>query len=340
MSTADMLPKHLPAAAPEWPRLSAGPQIVSQLRYRNFDYLRLFLAIEVVAGHLWAGLMRPGNFWVPIPPVAAFVGLSGFLIPQSLERSRDLWHFAWKRVVRTIPALVPLMVAIGIVFGFKRVLGAIAQYLTAGYYGKFVGVTLPLWSLIVEDALYACIAMLFVVGLYRKVWVTLPILAALIFGATYIKDPMTEYRLFHTSIAFFTGNLVYIFHDQVRRIPWFVPAAVTAASLTGYLDFLGRLGFPVLIGTVIVLAITLPQLSWRIPDLSYGIYIWHAPIMLALLGPFAMARAMPWIIVTSVLTLVAALMSWYLVEKRALRHKDAPPTWMQWRSQNTLRLAD
>jgi hypothetical protein len=208
-----MLPKHLPAAAPEWPRLSAAPQIVSQLRYRNFDYLRLFLAIEVVAGHLWAGLMRPGNFWVPIPPVAAFVGLSGFLIPQSLERSRDLWHFAWKRVVRTIPALVPLMVAIGIVFGFKRVLGAIAQYLTAGYYGKFVGVTLPLWSLIVEDALYACIAMLFVVGLYRKVWVTLPILAALIFGATYIKDPMTEYRLFHTSIAFFTGNLIYIFHD-------------------------------------------------------------------------------------------------------------------------------
>ncbi len=62
MSTADMLPQRLPVAAPEWPRLSAAPLAISQPRYRNFDYLRLFLAIEVVAGHLWAGLMRPGIF--------------------------------------------------------------------------------------------------------------------------------------------------------------------------------------------------------------------------------------------------------------------------------------
>jgi peptidoglycan/LPS O-acetylase OafA/YrhL len=232
------------------------------------------------------------------------------------------------------------MVAIGIVFGFKRVVGAIVQYLTAGYCGQFVGVTLPLWSLIVEDALYACMAVLFAVGLHRKAWVTLPIIAALIVADPHIKDVMTEYRLFQTSIAFFTGNLVYIFHDQVKRIHWFLPAAIVGASLLGRLDFLGHAAFPVLIGSVIALAITLPQISWRIPDLSYGIYIWHAPIMLALLGPFAMARATPWIVVTSVLSFVAAMLSWYLVEKRALRHKDGPPAWLRWRRQNTLRLTN
>ncbi|MCC7476389.1 MAG: glycosyltransferase [Pirellulales bacterium] len=291
-------------------------------RYPNFDYLRLFLAIEVIAGHLWAGLMRPGHLWIPIPAVAAFVGLSGFLIPQSLERSRDMWHFAWKRIVRTIPALIPLLVAIGIVFGFKRVLGAILQYLTAGYRGEFVGVTLPLWSLIVEDALYACMAVLFVFGVHRNFWLISGIVTALLVGGEQVSDYMTKYRLFDTSTAFFVGTLVYIFHERIRRLHWIIPGFGLLASLMGWLDFAGRLGFPFLIACVIILAITLPQLKWKIPDLSYGAYIWHAPILLALLAPVGMARAMPWVVATCLLTLLASLGSWYLVEKRALRHKD------------------
>jgi peptidoglycan/LPS O-acetylase OafA/YrhL len=313
----------MPAATAPKSRVLSNELAISQIHYRNFDYLRLFLAIEVVAGHLWAGLMRPGHFWIPIPAVAAFVGLSGFLIPQSLERSRNLWHFGWKRVLRTMPALVVLLIAIAIVFGRKPALGAFVQYLTAGYRGQFLGVTLPLWSLIVEDALYASVALLFVFGMHRKIWVTLPIIAGLMVGATYVTDAMTDYRLFQTSIAFFTGNLVYIFHDRVRRIPWWIPAAGVAASLIGWLDFTGRVGFPFLIASVIVLAITLPQIRWEIPDLSYGTYIWHGPIMMYLLANVAMARAMPWVVTTSVVTLIAALLSWYLVEKRALRLKNA-----------------
>ena len=164
---------------------------------------------------------------------------------------------------------------------------------------------MPLWSLIVEDALYACLALLFVFGMHRKVWVTLPILACLIISSSRITDAMTDYRLFQTSIAFFTGNLVYIFHDRVRRIPWWIPAVAVAASLMGWLDFTGRVGFPFLIASVIVLAITLPQIRWGIPDLSYGTYIWHGPLMMYLLANVAMARAMPWVITTSALTLGA-----------------------------------
>ncbi len=328
MATADALPHLLTASAAPKLRVLRSELAAAQIHYRNFDYLRLFLAIEVVAGHLWAGLLRPGNFWIPIPAVAAFVGLSGFLIPQSLERSRNLWHFAWKRVLRTIPALVVLLIAIAIVFGRKPAIGAIVQYLTAGYRGQFLGVTLPLWSLIVEDALYASLALLFVFNMHRKAWVTLPLLACLIIGSTYITDAMTDYRLFQTAIAFFTGNLVYIFHDRVRRIPWWVPAAAIAASLMGWLNFMGHIGFPFLIANVIVLSITLPQIPWEIPDLSYGIYIWHGPIMMYLLANIAMARATPWIAVTSVLTLVVAAMSWYLVEKRALKFKNVRmPGW-------------
>jgi peptidoglycan/LPS O-acetylase OafA/YrhL len=147
---------------------------------------------------------------------------------------------------------------------------------------------------------------------------------------------VTNYRLIQTPVAFFAGNLVYIFRNQMRQVPWWVPAVIIAASLiawrhtglfdlsseAGQVDLMERIAFPFVIASAIVLAITLPQIRWEIPDLSYGTYIWHGPIMMYLLVNVAMAPAVPWIIASSVLTLVAALLSWYLVEKRALRLKN------------------
>jgi peptidoglycan/LPS O-acetylase OafA/YrhL len=319
---AEAIPQSISAVAAPKARLLTSELALSQIHYRNFDYLRLFLAVEVVALHLWAALTRGGELWVPIPPVVTFVGLSGFLIPQSLERSRNLWHFGWKRVLRTMPALLVLLLVIAMVFGLKPAIGAFEQYLTAGYHGQFLNVTLPLWSLIVEDVLYACMALLFVFGAHRKLWVTLPILACLIVGRCYATDVMTDYRLLRTSAAFFAGNLVYIFHDRVRRLPWWLAATAVVASLAGWLDFIGKANSPFSVAAVIVLALTLPQIRWRIPDLSYGIYIWHGPVLLYLAVNVAMAPAMPFVVATSVITIAAALLSWYVVEKHALRLKN------------------
>ncbi len=292
-----------------------------ETRNHNFDYLRLFLAVEVVAMHLNAGLLL-GNLWVPIPPVAAFVALSGFLIPQSLERSRSLGHFAWKRALRTLPALVPLMLAIGLAFDVKHVERAIIQYLSAGYHSMFAGCVLPLWSLIVEDGLYMAIALLFVLGSHRKAWVTIAILGALLTVQANIDDHVFDYRFLQTSIGFFIGNLAFIYKDGLAKLHWAWPAAVLVAAVAGWLTFLGMFVFPLIIGCVVVLAMTLPKIKWGVPDLSYSIYIWHAPIMLALLGPWAMPRDARWVTATVVLTLIASTCSWYLVEKPALKLKD------------------
>lgn len=290
-------------------------------RNHNFDYLRLFLAVEVVAMHLNAGLLR-GNLWIPIPPVAAFVALSGFLIPQSLDRSRNLGHFAWKRVLRTLPALVPLMLAIGLAFDAKHVERALIQYVSAGYHSMFQGCVLPLWSLIVEDGLYAAIALLFVLGAHRKAWLTSAIIGGLLVARANIDDNVFEYRFLQTSIGFFVGNLAFILKDRLAKVHWAWPAAILGGAIAGWLTFLGPLLFPLTMGCVVVLAMTLPQMKWGIPDLSYSIYIWHAPIMLALLGPWAMPRDASWVSATVVLTLIASTFSWYLVEKPALRLKD------------------
>lgn len=293
-------------------------------RNHNFDYLRLFLAVEVVAMHLNAGLLR-GNLWVPIPPVAAFVALSGFLIPQSLERSRSLGHFAWKRALRTLPALIPLMLAIGLAYDVKHVERAIIQYLSAGYHSMFQGCVLPLWSLIVEDGLYAAIALLFVFGSHRTAWLTTAIIGVLLVAQARIDDHVFDYRFLQTSIGFFVGNLAFIWKDRLSKVHWAWPAVTLSAAVAGWLAFLGPLVFPLIIGCVVVLAMTSPQIRWGIPDLSYAIYIWHAPIMLALLGPWAMPRDARWVTATVVLTLVASTLSWYVVEKPALQLKNWRP---------------
>lgn len=294
---------------------------MGETRNHNFDYLRLFLAFEVLALHLHAGLLL-GTLWVPIPPVAAFVALSGYLIPQSLERSRGLRHFAWKRGLRTLPALVPLLIAIGIAFDLKHVERAVVQYVSAGYHSQFQGCVLPLWSLIVEDGLYAIIALLFVLGAHRNAWVTTAILAGLMGLQATISDAMFDYRFLQTSIAFFIGNLAFIWREKLLAVHWGWPAAVLGMSVAGWLTLPAPLAMPATIASVVVLAMTLPRIPWGVPDISYAVYIWHAPIMLALLGPWAMARDWRWVTATTALTIVASTLSWYLVEKPALRLKD------------------
>ena len=296
-------------------RCSSFEQIA---RFNNFDYLRLFLAIEVVVGHFWAGMLHPVPLAMPIPPVAAFVGLSGFLIPQSLDRSRTLRQFARKRVLRTIPALIPMLLAITVIWGPAGARGAITQYLTAGYHGVFRGVTLPLWSLIVEDALYLVAALLFLANVHRRWKVPAATLAALLVIDAVVSDEVTRYRLLSTSIAFFAGMLVASFYDVLRRRSWAWPALGATAAVSHRLVFLGSAEAPFLIACVLVVAITLPQVRWKPPDLSYGIYIWHAPIMLALLEG-GMTRGAVWLSAAAAATIGMAAASWYLVEKPALR---------------------
>jgi peptidoglycan/LPS O-acetylase OafA/YrhL len=291
------------------------------VRYRNFDYLRLLLSLEVVAMHLKAGLLTRGGLWIPIPPVPAFIALSGFLIPQALGRSQSIWHFGRNRVLRTLPALVPLMVAMSLVFGFSAAGGALLQYISAGYLGQFRGVTLPLWSLIVEDGLYVFAALLFLLSLQKSPLAMALIIVVLLISEVHTADAMTRYRLFQTSSAFFAGCLLNIYHAHLRRVSWVVPALVVIVCEVGWANGLGVATLPLFMAATLSLAICLPQGQLRLPDLSYGIYIWHAPIMIALLDPVGMGRNVRWVIATVLVTICFAALSWYCVEKPFLRFK-------------------
>jgi hypothetical protein len=56
-----------------------------------------------------------------------------------------------------------------------------------------------------------------------------------------------------------------------------------------------------------VLAMTLPEATLKIPDHSYGVYVWHAPIYIALWLSGWMQRGYIWVTASSIATILISL---------------------------------
>lgn len=295
---------------------------MKQNYFPSTTLLRLFLALEVVVMHTGLPL------GVPISPVACFVCLSGFLIPESFAASRNWGHFAWKRVLRVMPGFLASLVLVAALFGPRVLPATLVCYLTMGLIraGTANG---PLWSLMLEEVLYAWH------GLTRSLIKNLP---AISIGSLVVisiawwwisdfpcSDPEGWGKWFVPASCFFVGNLLRYFIDRIERGPviitlglaWFLCGSISTAI--GFYPAIGSIfGCAFAVG----ICYLLPQPSRSIPDFSYGVYIYHAPI-LALLASHgiathswgALASAVP-----GALALAAA--SWYLIEKPALRLKD------------------
>lgn len=100
-------------------------------------------------------------------------------------------------------------------------------------------------------------------------------------------------------------------------------SVVTFTTESG--DYLNPLVATMLGVAVISLAVTMPSLSSKIlrgNDISYGVYIYHMPIINALVDLNVTGSKA--LLVALLLTYVAALLSWIFVEKQALRLKKNP----------------
>ena len=240
-------------------------------RPSGFDYLRLGLAIAVIAMHsaivsysfpgeiaLWLSPMRP--LVRAILPM--FFALSGFLVAGSLERSRTLAMFLGLRVIRIYPALAVegLLSALilGPIFTGYTLHAFFHDPLFARYFWNLIGdpqYVLPgafphnplpnymnrqLWTVPFELLCYASLAALALIGARRRPWLVPvgAIVLALGYGA--IKLWKTKELLLVTGplpglllvVAFLAGVATYLFR---KRIPyhrgWFLAATVASVLL-------------------------------------------------------------------------------------------------------------
>lgn len=324
----------------------------------SFTALRWLLAASVMVSHAWditsfgRGLdPSVALLSFPISRLAVFLffTLSGFLVAGSLFK-RGVGAFLWARALRLLPGLwvmllvVPLLLWAGFsamrfaaFFGdpeTQRFVWRNALLLGRAYtlpelfpqhpLGKSVNGSL--WTIPHEVRCYLVLAAAAALGL------TLPrrrftLLVAAGLAATLLLPPLVEPLQSGRALAFsfFLGVLAWVWRE---RLPLSWPLALAAPLLALALpgDLAAKVpamqsGFGYLL---LVAAFRVPgavkAASARLPDYSYGIYIYAFPAQQAALALGA-GDPLANIALGLALTLPLAALSWHLVEKPALAWK-------------------
>jgi peptidoglycan/LPS O-acetylase OafA/YrhL len=320
----------------------------------NFNLMRLVAAWMVIYGHAHAVTGITGNdgiAWLTqlrgagAVAVDMFFVISGFLIAASLEHN-TVRGYLISRGLRILPALLVCLALTTFVLG--PLLTTAADYwrlpMTWNYFlvnaslllsrfqlpGVFESHPLDvvngsLWTLPIEAKLYLLLMLAWWLGLfaprrYTPLW-ALAMLAGYALARHYWPLPDHAQKYAECTAFFITGTLLWVNRARIPLSGGVVLGLVVAfVALRGtswsHLPYFGLLAY----GTLwLGLCVRLPMI--RHTDLSYGLYLygwpaqqlaWMLPAGKTIAGNIAIATA---------IALACAALSWYVVERPALRLK-------------------
>ncbi len=325
----------------------------------SFTALRWILASSVMISHGWdltqyARGLDPtvAILSFPISRLAVFLffALSGFLVTGSLFK-RGVASFIKARALRLLPGLwvmllvVPLL--LWLVFGTIRFGEFISSpstlrfvwrnaLLLGGHYslpGVFESHPLPgvvngsLWTIPQEVRCYVALALMAVIGLtVPRTRLTAAILSAFLLHLLLPEIGSYFDRLRELAFCFFLGVLAWLWREKLM-LSWPLAVALVFLALCVPDDahpklLLTQLAFSYLVLVAAFLAPSgLKAFSARMPDYSYGIYIYAFPAQQAAL---AMGATDPLVNIAAAfaMTLPLAALSWHLIESPALALKS------------------
>jgi peptidoglycan/LPS O-acetylase OafA/YrhL len=295
--------------------------------------------------------------------VAVFFAISGFLVTPGLLRSKNLIDFASHRILRIFPALIvvvlvsmallgPALTSIPLAAYFsdpnlyryaKNLLTLNEDFLPGviNNEGRPMIVNGALWTLHFEVLCYATLALTSMVGFLRRRSLFL-ILVLASYGINFAMsvDPTLAAVLPHRLLTFIklfvyfgVGATLFIFAD---RSPFSMTLAIGAfVVVVAALPFgLGAVVMPLCLPYMIIFCglSVLPGQPLLKHDLSYGVYLIHAPVLCAFTLFFPNLRIW-WLVAMIVfcITLVLSYLSWTCVEGPALRQKKSVSNWLNGR---------
>lgn len=323
----------------------------------NFDALRFAAAAVVIVAHAYSlslgyARIRPDDpvLMVGCAALAALFVTSGYLITASWETTSSPGRFIWKRFLRVVPALVPMVFITLFIIGPLMTTLPLSGYYTSLFswqalvsapffengamIGLFQGnpvtnVNSSLWTIPVEVFMYGIVAICGVTGLLsRRGVVPGLILVNLLIWLPWYADPSLGKVRF--TLYFLVGAYLYLHRERIvydARIAGVLLAVLLLATATPYVTAAGVLCIPYL--TLYFAHLPIPFLGGfgRAGDFSYGMYIYHYPLQQAVIQATQDAVAAPVLAVLSfAMTFPLAYLSWNLVERRALGLKNTPPS--------------
>jgi len=294
--------------------------------------------------------------------VNLFFIASGFLVTKSMVYRGDTPSFISARALRIMPALAVHVLFVMIVIGplatktpllaffsnpdwYLQPLKVLTFYETnmemPGIFEtneEQVG-SAPLWTLRFEVLAYIGTLSVFSLGMLRKKWMVLlqfilPSIGWIIGTSTgmFAELPGSIENIFRFGIAYGLGATIYAYRDRLR-FSWLAVGVFAAASYLLRETAVVEVLINVLLAWFIfrVAYMRIPSMKWmqRIPDLSYGIYIYHWCILQLLFYWMPHLNVTELFALTFPPTVGLAALSWYIIEKPALRRKTSFAKWMR-----------
>jgi peptidoglycan/LPS O-acetylase OafA/YrhL len=285
-----------------------------------------------------------------------FFALSGFLVAGSLTRVKSLKVFMLHRILRIVPALSCEVFLSALVLGPIVTTATPVRYFSDpaffSYFFNIIGkvryqlpgvftdnpfpniVNVSLWTVPIEIQCYIGISLLIIFGFatQKRAILAIFIAAMLIQAAGEAqgalapdpKDIVSHFTLFSSFIA---GVTAFLWRDSLK-LTYF---GVAAAMIVGAVSFYSGAYYFLAPACAVYLVICFGMIEFpKIPllsdgDYSYGIYLYGCPVQQTLMHYFPENRNWEFNLALAVpITIVIAVLSWNIVEKRALYLKDHP----------------
>ncbi|MEI6751592.1 MAG: acyltransferase [Paludibacter sp.] len=291
--------------------------------------------------------------------VTAFFCISGFLISQSYLKSKSLKSYFQKRAARLLPAYILVILLSGLFLSFVSRY-SFMEYFTHPQLLKFFcsnfsflnfiqpclpGVFLEegincdvngaLWTLKVEISFYLSIPIiLYIIEKTKRKYILLIILYLLSvifknsFELLYLHTHNSSYNIIARQLPGFLSYFVsgigiyYYFNFFSKNKIWFIVLGLVILLIEKKLEFEILTPFA-LAAVVFTIAFSFKSLNsfGKYGDVSYGIYIFHYPIIKTVksLGFFENYNPVIVSIFLIFIILLTGFISWHFVEKRFIK---------------------
>lgn len=294
--------------------------------------------------------------------VILFFSISGYLITASWDRKKNPLTYTLARALRIFPGLIVVVLFTAYVIGPAVTDLPRAEYLanpmTWDYVVNntrlFVQFMLPgvwadlpypgavngsLWTLFVEVVCYIAVPFLF---LFPRALRPLGALLAVVLVIRLAETPQAESPVYYAVrvrdaaelAVYFAGGAFLRFASKDlfrgRRITFRTDVAVAliaaytllAASFPQHALKLGWIALPYAVLTIGLARTPYVCRAARFGDFSYGLYVWAFPVQQVVIDVWGVQRLSVNLLLVTVITLVPAVLSWYLVERPSLLLKD------------------
>jgi peptidoglycan/LPS O-acetylase OafA/YrhL len=316
----------------------------SKPQRNNFDAIRLAMAMLVVWSHSfalhlgsekteWISLLLNGTYNAGNIGVMAFFVISGFLITQSWERSKTARSYFEKRVKRIYPGYLvatsicafiiaplfggvfpnaPMTIGLNLLLQNSIPLSFPHNVAGPGVNGSlwsipfefwcYIGVAVGGWLVLKRPRLLIAICLLLIFGkVIQDLTGKKPsTIIGVIFGWPYIWTKIGP--------SFVLGMIAYSYRSVLPRSR-LILLGLMALTIVGYVAFSERLPL---------------HRAAAFGDFSYGSYLYAFPIQQMIQATVGPSLGLPeFIALAMVLSLLAGILSWHLVEKHFMRRSPA-----------------